>query len=295
MTGPPLDASGLAAVRGPQAARGPLDPRDIRGVTFDFGDTLVVVRHEDFRAVVAGMAADACAHLRLGDADDFVLAWGEERDRQIAEDVAAGREMDLGRRVARVAARMRGMAPPPDDLPWDDAAADAIVDPAEVGWTLDRYRDRWVAGIPVAPGVAGMLARLAAHRRLGIVSNWPHAATLRAQVQAAGWGPSISAIVVSSEVGAIKPAPEMFRAAEAALGWPGAPAGSILHVGDDRRADVAGARRAGWRAAWLRRDNPGSPLPGAGRAPEPDDPVPDLEIDALEELLDILAEPPAAG
>lgn len=269
------------------------DPRAIRGVTFDFGDTLVVVRREDFRTVVAGMAADACAHLRLGDVDAFLRAWAEERDRQMAEDVAAGREMDLGRRFARVAARMRGSASPPADRPWDDAAVDVVVDPREVAWALDRYRDRWVAGVPVDPGVAGMLARLAEHRRLGILSNWPHAATLRAQVDAAGWGPSLTAIVVSSEVGAIKPAEAMFRAAEAALGWPEAPAGTILHVGDDRRADVAGARRAGWRAGWLRRHNPGSPLPNAGRDPDPDDPGPDLEIDDLDELVRILAEPPS--
>ena len=287
---------------GPPAARddtepadGRFDPRAIRGVTFDFGDTLVVVRREDFRAVVAGMAADACAHLRLGDPDAFLGAWGEERDRQMAEDVADGREMDLGRRVARTVARLRGVAPPPPDRPWDDAEVDAVVDAPEVDWTLARYRDRWVAGIPVDPGVARLLERLASHRRLGILSNWPHAATLRAQVDAAGWTPWLSAIVVSSEVGAIKPAAAMFRAAESALGWPGAPAGSILHVGDDRRADIAGARRAGWRAAWLHRANPGSPLPGAGREPGPEDPAPDIEIDALEELLHILAEPPTAG
>jgi len=274
---------------------GPFDARAIRGVTFDFGDTLVLVRREDFRAVVSGMAADTCEHLRLGDPDAFQRAWDEERDRQMAEDVAAGREMDLGRRVARTAARMRGLTPPPPGRPWDEAAVDAVVGDAEVVWALDRYRDRWVASVPVDPAVAPVLARLAADRRLGILSNWPHAATLRAQVDAAGWAPYLRAIVVSSEVGAIKPAAAMFRAAEAALGWPDAPAGSILHVGDDRRADVTGARRAGWRSAWLRRENPGSPLPGAGRAPDPDDPGPDLLIDALPELLDILAEPPATG
>jgi HAD superfamily hydrolase (TIGR01549 family) len=294
MSGSARDAGGPPAGADRAApADAPFDPRAIRGVTFDFGDTLVVVRREDFQAVVAGMAADACAHLRLGDPADFLEAWGEERDRQMTEDVAAGPEMDLGRRVARTAARMRGLASPPPGLPWDRVAVDAVVDPSEIAWTLDRYRDRWVAGIPVAPGVASVLERLAVHRRLGILSNWPHAATLRAQVVAAGWAPFLWAVVVSVEVGAIKPAPEMFRAAEAALGWPAAPPGSILHVGDDRQADVAGARRAGWRAAWLRRDNPGSPLPGAGRPPEAGDPGPDIEIDTLEELIDILAEPPA--
>lgn len=273
---------------------GAFDPRRIRAVTFDFGDTLVVVPGDAFRAVVAGMAGDACAHLRLGDTSGFLWAWGEERDRQLVEDVAAGREMDLGRRVARVVARMRGLPAPPLGRPWDEGAVDAVAEPTEVDWILARYRDRWVAGIPVRAGVGLVLAGLAADRRIGIVSNWPHAPTMRAQVEAAGWSPYLSAIVVSSEVGAIKPDAAIFRAAEAALGLAGAAAGSILHVGDDPRADVAGARRAGWRAAWLRDRNPGSPLPGAGRAPDPDDPAPDLEIGALEELLDVLAEPPAA-
>ena len=290
------DADGASAAREevPPAVAA-FDPRAIRGVTFDFGDTLVVVRRDDFRAVVAGMATDACAHLRLRDTDAFIRAWDEERARQMAEDVTAGREMDLGRRVARTAARMRGLEPPPADRPWDDAAVDAVVGPSEVAWTLDRYRDRWVARIAVDPGVTDVLRRLAEHRRLAILSNWPHAATLRAQVDAAGWSPYLTAVVVSSEVGAIKPAPEMFRAAETALGWPHAPAGSLLHVGDDRRADVVGARRAGWRAAWLRRDNPGSPLPGAGRLPDAGDPGPDLEVEKLEDLLDVLADPPATG
>jgi FMN phosphatase YigB (HAD superfamily) len=63
-------------------------------------------------------------------------------------------------------------------------------------------------------------------------------------------------------------------------------------VGDDPRADVAGARAAGWRAAWLHSANAGSPLPGAGRHPEPGAPAADIEIDGLEELVAILSRPP---
>jgi putative hydrolase of the HAD superfamily len=50
------------------------------------------------------------------------------------------------------------------------------------------------------------------------------------------------AVVVSSEVGASKPHPRIFHAA---LKVVGVPAQECLHVGDEERADVVGARAAG--------------------------------------------------
>jgi putative hydrolase of the HAD superfamily len=86
-------------------------------------------------------------------------------------------------------------------------------------------------------------------------------------------------VVVSQRVGTIKPHPAIFAAARAALGDP-APA-AILHVGDDWVADVVGAKRAGWRAAWLDARPHDSPLPGSSRDDEVE---PDLELATLEEL-----------
>jgi FMN phosphatase YigB (HAD superfamily) len=274
------------------AALGVLDAASIAAVTFDFGDTLVPVPAAAFRSIIAATAAEVSARLGLDGADGFLEDWETERARQWAEDVAAGREMDLERRFARVIARRRGVAAPLPALRWDDAAVDGVADPAEVAWAVERYRDRWVSGIAVPPEVAPVLARLAADRPLAILSNWPHAPMIDLFVERAGWGPYFTAVVVSARVGATKPEAAIFRAAEDALGMRGASTGTILHVGDDRRADVAGARRAGWRAAWLRRRNPGSPLPGAGLEPDPDDPPADIEVDALSDLVPLLACPP---
>lgn len=63
------------------------------------------------------------------------------------------------------------------------------------------------------------------------------------------------AIVVSHEVGATKPALEIFRHASRRLD---VPAGSILHVGDSWREDVEGARGAGMTALHLIRARPGA-------------------------------------
>lgn len=95
----------------------------IRAVTLDFGNTLVPVDRSALRAVVDQTARRVCPSLRLGDPDQFLVAWGEERDRQFREEVPRFREVNLPQRAVRVIARLRGMSAPPADVAWDDAAA----------------------------------------------------------------------------------------------------------------------------------------------------------------------------
>ena len=61
---------------------------------------------------------------------------------------------------------------------------------------------------------------------------------------------------------------------------------AILHVGDDWAADVVGAKRAGWRAAWLAARPDDSPLPGSVRD---ETVVADLELQTLDDLEAALA------
>lgn len=56
------------------------------------------------------------------------------------------------------------------------------------------------------------------------------------------------AVVISEEVGFLKPDPRLFLHAERAAGVVG---GVILYVGDSFRSDVLGALNAGWKAAWF--------------------------------------------
>jgi putative hydrolase of the HAD superfamily len=94
------------------------------------------------------------------------------------------------------------------------------------------------------PEAAGVLAEL--DRRgyvLGMASNYD----ARLHAVAAGFPElrPLRHVVISSEVGWRKPAPEFFRAICARLGL--APA-EVLYVGDDRANDYEGARAAGLRA-----------------------------------------------
>jgi FMN phosphatase YigB (HAD superfamily) len=262
----------------------------VRAVSLDFGNTLVPVTRADLDAVVDALARHAARAWSV-DRSAFREAWSDERDRQFREEPPEYREVDLSVRLRRVLARLRGLAPPAPDAPWDDVAAAARSAPGEIDDGLRTYSLAFVEVIRPDPAVTGLLARMAGRGlRLGVLSNWPLAATIDRYVEAAGWSPYLAAVVVSERVGVIKPHPAIFRAAEVALEAPGealAPS-SILHVGDDWAADIVGALGAGWRAGWLRARPGDSPLPWSERHGREE---PDLVLDRLGDLEAAIARP----
>ncbi len=255
-------------------------------ITFDFGNTLCPVPAAGLASVVAALA-EAVAEPYGVDREAFLAAWREERNRQFREEVPRFREADLVVRLGRVLARLRGAGPGPGER-WNDEAAGLRSTPTEIALGVEVYARAFVAGLPPEPWIEPFLGRLAGRARLAILSNWPLAASIDAYVEAAGWARHLSAVVVSQRVGMIKPDPGIFRAAEAALAAAAAERGEptprpdeILHVGDDWAADVVGAKRAGWRAAWLNSRPVDSPLPDS----EPDGSVEaDLVLARLADL-----------
>jgi putative hydrolase of the HAD superfamily len=257
----------------------------ITAITLDFGNTLVPVSADGLRGVVAETARRMAAELGPFDEADVLRVWDEERRRQFREEVPQFHEVDLSQRLVRILARLRGMPAPPPDRRWDDNAAARRSTPDETSWAIDVYSRAFVTAIPPSPVAGALLERL--HRagyQLGILSNWPLAATIDRYAEATGWTPFLRAIVVSQRVGTIKPHPAIFAAARVALGDPEPTA--ILHVGDDWAADVVGAKQAGWLAAWLAARPNDSPLPGSVRD---ETVVADLELAALDELETALA------
>ena len=254
-------------------------------ITLDFGNTLVPFPAGPMAEVVR-LTAERTAALAGCSVDDFVRVWGEERLRQFAEEVPAGREADMDVRAARVLARLRGRAVPPDGTRWDDAAVATYSEPGEVEDILNTYADAFVRKTPVPPGIGPMLERLAGTYRLAILSNWPLALAIDRFVENADWRRHLSAVVVSHRVGAIKPWPRIFEQAASELGVASGP--EILHVGDDLGADVLGAHRAGWSAAWVRYKPEDSDLPVAPPAPGA---RPDITIDSILDLEDALDGP----
>ncbi|MBY0277222.1 HAD-IA family hydrolase [Candidatus Binatia bacterium] len=117
---------------------------------------------------------------------------------------------------------------------------------------------------------------------LAVLSNFD--ARLHGLIAQLGFGAAFTAIVPSSEAGAAKPSPGAFmhlRRRVAATTGTDLPPTRWLHVGDSLHEDVAGARAAGWHAAWIDRDGRGD---GAATLPPGASRLTDLR--ALAQLLD---------
>ncbi|HTO57273.1 MAG TPA: HAD family hydrolase [Pseudomonadales bacterium] len=125
---------------------------------------------------------------------------------------------------------------------------------------LDRTESAMTENRPV-------LARLAARFRLGVVSNFY--GNVEGILAGAGFRPLLGAVIDSTVVGVSKPDPRIFAMAIERLD---VPAAATLYVGDSLDQDIAPARAAGLRTAWVtkRTDAPAPP--------------PDLRIATLSDL-----------
>jgi putative hydrolase of the HAD superfamily len=243
----------------------------IRGIVFDLFDTLVdqdasrlaFVEHEGRQLSPSTVRL----HAHLTRSGSHGISLGDfareqhEVDRELrAETLDRDLELPTLRRFEALAERL-GLAE-------HDGLAQA--------WT--RIHMEVLRGALVIPTHhEAVLASLALEYRLALCSNFSHGETARAILAESGLDRHLSSIVVSEEVGFRKPRSEIFACVAESLGI--APR-EVLHVGDDLRADVGGAARAGMRTVWLtRRIRDPEAVLAAHDGPRPDF--------ALEDLLDL--------
>src|SRR5690606_10681048 len=105
---------------------------------------------------------------------------------------------------------------------------------------FERFRNR----VELFPDVQPTLAALAQHYRLIAVTNG------NANLETIGIRHLFDDVVTAVDVGAAKPAPEIF---DEAVRRAGCAHDEALHVGDHPECDVAGALGAGLAAAWVNR------------------------------------------
>lgn len=115
--------------------------------------------------------------------------------------------------------------------------------------SVDRWTERYVAlyqeawrAVPDAPQVLRRLSDMGLG--LAVVTNGD-GVQQRAKLERMGLGPWFPSVLISGEVGAAKPDPIIFRRLVVECG---APAASILFVGDRRDKDVEPARQMGMAA-----------------------------------------------
>jgi len=97
-------------------------------------------------------------------------------------------------------------------------------------------------------GADEVTEELARHVRLAIVSNYPHAPVVYGTLERLGLRRHFCAVVVSSELGWLKPHPELYRTALTRIG---ARAEETVFVGDNLDNDIRAPKALGLRTAWL--------------------------------------------
>lgn len=129
---------------------------------------------------------------------------------------------------------------------------------ARAGEIADAYRLAYCTDWRAVPGAGDLLRALrACHLRLGVVTNNLVSEQVQ-KMERLGFSPLVDALVVSEEVGSIKPDPRIFHVALERLGTRREDA---VMVGDAWQADIVGAGRAGIAAVWLDRQGQGVPDP----------------------------------
>ena len=149
-------------------------------------------------------------------------------------------------------------------------------------WLVHARFDAFVKSVLVEPGTIAALETLGRRYRLALLSNYPDGSAIRESLRKTGLDAFFNPVIVSADIGRVKPHPLMFRTLLDQLGMP---APQVAFIGDNWLADVQGAKRAGLFSVWFRRWEPPEPMPlHASDLP------PDLSVNSLEELLQLIPE-----
>ncbi len=214
--------------------------RELEGVLFDYGDTLVRFRRPD-----AALAA----------ADEEIVALLQASGSRLPS-ARALRSAILDRVEGEVLDHQRG-----GDLAEMSVVSSARTAYAAAGFDIDDElldevlrieQEAWWEGAHVDPAATPLLDALRRDGiRVGLCSNAPYRIrSLHAQLAHVGLDTHLDAVTFSAEVGWRKPSTRIFAAALDALGTEAA--GTVM-VGDSEVHDIAGAHGAGLRAVLLRR------------------------------------------
>lgn len=115
-------------------------------------------------------------------------------------------------------------------------------------WMAERHMASLADAVICPADRPMLLSELAARRPIALVSNFDDGPTARRLLERFGLTSAFRSILVSAEVGVIKPSAEIFLAACEGLG---AAPSDTLHVGDSVSADIRGATAVGMRALWV--------------------------------------------
>jgi FMN phosphatase YigB (HAD superfamily) len=203
-------------------------PEHIRGVSLDLGNTLYQLRAQEMSQINRHL------HSFLERRLDTQLPYEtlnrlyvEIRERQFAQNRPTLRENDFDERLYLMISHVH--EPPHADLIGEASAA---------------YSAGFVETLRLPEGMLEAVASLSRRYegRVVVCSNFIVSKPISDLLLCDAILPLLKGVIVSCEIGFVKPHPLMFQAVKDGLGLDFS---EIAHVGDDLDADIAGGKRAG--------------------------------------------------
>lgn len=244
----------------------------LKAVVFDMGDTLILSDRWDYdkslRRLLESLQRDNVTVTVAF--EQFKRVYFDVRNELYEESESSLEEVDFRVRIAETLKRFN-----------HDLSHESPIVANAVGGFIDAF----IEDSRMEDYVPSVLARLKERYKLGMVSNFAHAPSLRRILHHFRLPEFFDAIVISGELGLRKPHPRIFEEALRALE---AKAEEAVFVGDSLKADIYGAKTVGLKTVLV--ENVGlrrNPFAVAGEL-DPFPVEPDLKIPCLASLPDIL-------
>ncbi|MDO8682122.1 MAG: HAD-IA family hydrolase [Armatimonadota bacterium] len=194
-------------------------------IVFDLFDTLYPWGPDKYSKALNALCDTVASHCPSSNAEDIHARYMDIRVRMSAENLSRLVENDFTFAIRELVGC------------FTDKDNEEIV-----AKSIHNYDSALAGALTLPDGVSDLLRRLSANYKLGVLSNYPTAGGIRMALERDDLTPMLAAIVVSSEVGFIKPHPAMFQTVCDKLDCD---PGKILFVGDTWESDVVGACLAG--------------------------------------------------
>jgi HAD superfamily hydrolase (TIGR01549 family) len=203
--------------------------QEIEAVVFDYGNTLIEFGPRQVETCDRELSAALHDMFGPHDFDQLTAIQHEERRSPYQGEFV---EHDLAAITASLVRKLY------ETDPTEDQVAELL-----------EVRFRAMTGcVRVDPQVHDLLERLRERFQLGLVSNYPCSRSIRHSLAEHGLDQWFGSIVVSGDVGHVKPHPRLFECVVSELN---VSADAVLFVGDNWLGDIQGALRFGMKAAWI--------------------------------------------
>lgn len=215
----------------------------IKAIAFDFGNTLCPWDEEQYWSVTRMALTRMCALVPGKDMESMLEVFCRVRNEDSSVNLPQSLENDLAGIYQKTAVEVCGNP----------------LSSADLANLLDTHVKAFVAVCRPPEGLHEFLARLSKKYRLALLSNYPLPDAIRLSLVKFGVEKLFNPVIVSGDLGIIKPHRMIFDKLLADLNLP---AEQVLFVGDDWVADVIGSSASGMRCVQIANHHAGNKREG---------------------------------